>query len=117
MAETITIDTILDHLQAAIEEKLPLSPYVWVDGASKLNVLLGSEHDAYCELESAVASLQLAFLDADEKRNVSAAKAKVKAHPVYMAMRKSELKIKRVEEFIRLAKLKGRLLDTERRSN
>lgn len=117
MADTITVDTILGYLQRAIEEKLPLAPSVWTDAASKLNVLLGDEHDLLCELEQTVAKIKLEYLEADAKHNVSAAKSRVQASDVYRQMRKQEMLCRRVEEFIRLAKLRSRLLESELRGN
>jgi hypothetical protein len=117
MAETITVDTIFGYLQRAIEEKLPLAPSVWVDAASKLNVLLGDEHDALCEREQEVAILKLGYLAEDTKHNVSAAVARVQITDAYKEMRKLELQVKRIEEFIRIAKLRGRLLEAEMRGN
>lgn len=117
MPEPITVGTILGYLQRAIEEKLVVAPSVWIDAASKLNVLLGNEHDRLCDLAQKVSDLKLQHLDADAKKNVSAAKARVEASDIYKEMRKQELLCKRIEEFIRLSKLRGRLLEAEMRGN
>ena len=117
MSEPITVTTILDYRARAVEEKLPLAPTVWIDAASKLNVLMGSLHDELCERQQDVAKMKLAYLQADEKRNVSGAKAKVEASDDFREYRKCELLCKRVEEFIRLAKLRSRLLAEELRGN
>jgi hypothetical protein len=115
--DPVTVDTILAYLQRAIEEKLPLAPSVWIDGANKLNVLLGDAHDLLCEQEQEVAILKLGYLAEDPKHNVSAAKSRVQITEIYKDTRKQELKVKRIEEFIRLAKLRGRLLEAELRGN
>lgn len=113
----VTVDSILGYLQRAIEEKLVVSPSVWIDAASKLNVLLGDEHDKLCEMEQHVANLKLKYLEADPKRNVSAARSRIQATDPYKELRKQEMLCKRVEEFIRLAKLRSRLLAEELRGN
>ena len=59
--------------------------------------------------------MKLAYLEEDEKHNVSAAKAKVEATDEYKKLRKQEHKVKRIEEFIRLAKVQARMRDNEYR--
>jgi oligoribonuclease (3'-5' exoribonuclease) len=113
--EPVTVQTILDYLARAIEEKLTVAPTVWIDAASKLNVLLGNEHDRLCEMEQRVAELKLKYLEADPKHVVSAAKSRIQATDPYKELHKQELLCKRVEEFIRLAKLRSRLLAEEMR--
>lgn len=117
MPEPVTVETILGYLQRAIEEKLVVSPSVWIDAAQKLVVLMGAEHDTLCELEQEVSTIKLAYLEADPKHNVSAAKSKVQASDAYKKMRKQQLLCERLEEFIRVSKLRGRLMDSEMRSN
>lgn len=116
-AEKVTVEMILDFLQTKIEERSPVAPSVWIDAASKLNVLLGNEHDRLCELMQQVATLKLHYLESDEKRNVSAAKTRVEASDVYREMCQQQLLCKRVEEFIRLSKLRSRLMAEEMRGN
>jgi hypothetical protein len=113
----VTVETILDYLANAIESKTPVAPTVWIEAASKLNVLLGDEHNLLCEMEQQVSILKLGFLAMDEKRNVSAATARVKSMEEFKNLRKQELLCKRVEEFVRLAKLRSRLLAEEMRGN
>jgi hypothetical protein len=114
--ETVTVSTILDYLARAIEEKLPIAPTVWVDAANKLCVLLGDEHDKLCEMEQKVAELKLKYLEADPKHNVSAARSRIQATEPFKELRKQELLCKRTEEFIRLSKLRSRLLAEEMRA-
>jgi hypothetical protein len=86
-----------------------------VDSAAKLNVLLGTEHDRLCELEQAVAAAKLGYMDADSACNVSAAKARVEATDAYRLMRQQSLLCKRIEELVRIAKLRSRLMAEEMR--
>lgn len=111
--EIITADFILETLQGFIENKSPIAPSAWVDAASKLNVLLGQEHDKLADLKSEVANIKLTYLQEDPKRNVSAAKMKTESEPKYTEMMKQEMKVSRIEEFIRIAKLRGRLSEGE----
>src|SRR5436853_544702 len=68
--EPVTIDTILDYLQNAVENKTPIPPAVWIDAASKLNVLLGDESDRLYGLQQKVAQMKLSYLLNDKKKNV-----------------------------------------------
>ena len=47
--ERVTIDSILKYLADAVEERKPIPPERWIDGASKLNVLLGDLIVDVCE--------------------------------------------------------------------
>lgn len=113
--ELITVDTILESLKSYVEEKQIIAPSAWLAAAQKLNALLGDEHDKLFALKQKVANLQLAYLDDDEKRNVSAARLRTQATDEYKEMLRQEAKIKRVEEMIRLGKAQARLKDNEMR--
>ena len=114
--QTQTIDTILTFLERAAAEEITIAPSKWVDGGLALASLLGSLHNRLCEQEQVVARLRLSCLESDGKRNVSGAKVKVEASDEYLALRKMEMQVKQVESLIQLAKLRGRLADSELRN-
>lgn len=107
----VTTKTILNWLKESVESKTPVPPTMWIDAAQKLNVLLGDEHDALFDLQQEVAEIKFALLQ--EGRTVSAAQVEVETTAVYKGMQKQKAKIGRIEEFIRIAKIQGRLRDTE----
>lgn len=109
----VTVDTIIDFLKEQVEQKLPLSPSVWLDAAMKLNVLLADEHDILFDLQQKVANKRVDVLQEDEKGNVSRAKMYVEASDEYRDMNKQKAKIERIEEFIRLSKVQARMKDNE----
>jgi hypothetical protein len=113
----VTVESILGTMKEWIEQRAVIKPSTWVDASAKLNVLLSDEHDRLCQLEQAVATLKLAYLDADTDHNVSAAKARIEATDAYRLMREQRLLCDRVVEFIRIAKLRSRLIDAEMRGN
>jgi hypothetical protein len=116
--QTHTIDTILTYLERAAAEEITIAPSKWVDGGLALASLLGTLHSRLCEQEQVVARLRMSYLEADTgKRNVSAAKCKVEASDEYLALRKMEMQCKQVEALIQLAKLRGRLADSEMRNH
>jgi len=111
----VTVDTILDYLQEAVGEKRPIEPAVFIDAAQKLNVLLGDEIDLLYTQQQKVAQMKYGHLQEqkNEKKNVSAAEAYIKTTDEYREMRVQEAKVKRIEEFVRIAKLQSRLRESE----
>jgi hypothetical protein len=113
--EPVTIDLITEFLEDAVRNKKVLSPSIWLDAASKMNVLLGDEADRLYGLQQKVAQAKLKYLLDDPKRNVSAAKLWVETTDQYREVKKLEAKIHRVEEAIRIAKVQAKLKDAEMR--
>jgi len=109
--ELITVDDILEYLEKAAEEKLPLSPSQWVDASLRLQSLLGNEMDHFYGLESKLAVMKVEFLQNGMK--VNQATAHVQADPLWLESKKLKGKIERVTEIIRLAKLRARMADQE----
>jgi hypothetical protein len=105
MSEKITVDTILSIMKEKVENKeAQFDTEFWLSSAAKLNLLVGDEQDKLFELQQVVAKLKLQWFESQEKRNVSEAKLRVEATEEYKEMRKLEAKIKRCEEFVRIAK-------------
>ncbi len=76
----------------------------FIEIALRLNLLLGDEHDRLADLAQEVAKIKLMWLDSQDKKNVSEAMLKVEADPKYLEYKKQELKVKRIEEFIKVCK-------------
>ena len=101
----ITTDLILSELEARVKAKqVQFDASFWTETAMKLNLLLGGEQDLLFKLQQEVANLKLMWLEGQEKKNVSEAKLRVDASDEYLKMKTQEAKIKRVEEFVRIAK-------------
>ena len=111
--EKRTTDTIIASLKNLVETKTPVSPGVWVEAASDLNILLGDEHDILFDLQQKVAQLRLKYLNQEDHINVSEAKIRVEATDEYRQYCAQRAKIGRIEEQIRIAKVQSRLKDTE----
>ncbi len=106
-----TIDSILEA-----ENKEPISPHVWLEGASKLLALVGNEQNTLYELESVLAKYRADLMSNPE---VTASKAKIltEARGEYLESRKLKAKIERVFEVIRLGKVWARMSDQEFKLN
>lgn len=102
-------DTIIEYIKERVENKDPISPQMWLDGAMKLNVLIQDETDKLCELEMQVSQEKIRILDSLEKRSVAEADARVEATKLYMDMRKQKSKVEQILEFIRLAKKQAQI--------
>lgn len=101
----VTADTIITYLKEKVEKKeAQFDSNFFVETALKLNLLLGDEQDALAELAQEVAKKKLEILNSQEKRNVSEAKLRIEADPIYLRYKKQDMKCQRIEEFVRLAK-------------
>lgn len=111
--EKITCDFILNWFKEAVEKKEPIPPSVWLDGASKLNVLQGDEEDILFELQQKVAEIRVKCMEESDKINVSRAKVLVEATDEYKQMKKQAAKVARIQEQIRISKIQARMRDNE----
>jgi len=104
MEKTIA-DKILDYLSEKLEKKeIQLDTHFWTEIAIKLNIALGEEQEKLAELHTKVAELKLMWLEGQDKKNVSEAKLRVEASKEFLDWKKQDLKVGRIEEFIRISK-------------
>lgn len=106
-----TVNLIINTMKGYVENKQPVSPDVWIESAAKLNLLIGDEHDKLFDLQQKVAQLKSEkILDG---MPVSQAKILIEATDIYREAQKQKAIISQVEEFIRIAKIRARLLNEE----
>lgn len=110
MTEKITTDTILDTMKEWVETKTPVAPSTWVDAALKIAVLMSDETDRLYDLESEVAQMKAREM---EDKTAAHADTIVRASEEYKEYRKQQARVKRIEEFIRIAKKQATLRDNE----
>lgn len=108
----ITVYSIIETMEKWVREKHPISAGQWLDASAKVNVLRGELDDKYFELESEIAGMRKSILS-NSDTSVAKAEAIIKAEPIYLEMRKLGGTIKRVEEFIKIAKKQATLKDNE----
>ncbi len=109
----VTTDLILDTLEKWVEEKQAVSPHTWVDACLKLQVLMDREHDKFYYLFQKVAQIKESYMKEGDTH--ARARVKVEGSDTYREMKMQEAKIKKIEEMVRLAKIKARLTDEEYR--
>lgn len=112
--KNITADDIMDKLESMAQNNEDVDSGRLLNAASKLNVLIGEEHDKLSLLQQEVARRKVELLE----QGVSANKAEimVQAEDCYTNMSKQKAKIGRIEEFIRIAKLQAKLKAEEFRN-
>lgn len=107
MQDLVTTDTIMDWFNTQIEQKQPIDPSMWMEGAMKLNVLVQGEQERLYEVEQEVAKLRNILLESDMPYNK--AKSKVEATEEYKNSRKQKAKVERIIAFISIAKQHSRM--------
>lgn len=111
--ELITTDTIINAMKGWVETKHPISPELYVDAAGKLAILLGDENDKLFFLQQDVAKCKVMFIEGGD--SVARAEAKTEASNLYREMCVQKAKIEQIQEMIRIAKLRARLVNEEAR--
>lgn len=110
-----TVDTILEWFEDAVINHKVFPPHWWIEGAQRLVTLMGNETDALYLMQQGLAKEKVRMLESEDGRNVSAVKLQIEATDEWLAMMQQSAKIKRIEEFVRLAKIRARLQSEESR--
>ena len=114
--EIVSVNSILSYLQEQVEQKIPLAPSIWVDASAKLAVLLGDENDKLFDLQQKVAQIRVEHIQAGDGMSVSRARAITEATNEYKEFHKQKARVEQIAEFIRIAKLRARITETEYKS-
>lgn len=109
-----TADDILAVLETWAAEKQVIDAHQLLDAATKLTLLLGEEANELFALEQNIAQEKVKFLEMG--KSVAYANLHVAASQHYLEAKVKAAKIKRIEEMVRLAKLRSRLADNEYRA-
>lgn len=104
--EEKTAKSIMDNMTAWIKEGKLITPEKYIETAENLNLLESYEHDLLIDLERQYNDLLnlAAETQGVEKPNMTAAEKKAKSSDIYVAYRKQELFVKRIDQAIALAK-------------
>lgn len=107
MTELITVDTILETLTTWVENKTPIDPALWIDAGLKMNLLKEPLTSRIIALQTSLARKRVELLN--QGKSVAHARTVLEADDDYAECRTLEVKIKLIEEQIRLAKIRGRM--------
>ena len=114
--QLVSVNSIMAYLQEQVENKMPLSPSIWVDAAGKIAVLLGDENDKLFELQQKVAQIRVEYIHKGAGMSVTEAKARTEATEEYKEFHKQKARVEQIAEFIRIAKLRSRISMEEYRT-
>lgn len=108
-------DDIIAVLEMWAREKQVIDSNQLLDAATKLTLLLGDEANELFTLERQIAEAKVKFLE--QGKSVAYANLQVAASEHQLQAKLQAAKIKRIEELVRLAKIRARLADSEYRAN
>ena len=96
------IDEIIGEMKDRVEQNIPIHPASWVESATRINVLADTLDNQLAEYEGTMAEKEAEFVQEGEPAN----KAKILARNYinYTAYLKLKARIKRIDEYIKLAK-------------
>jgi uncharacterized protein with PIN domain len=106
-----TCDSILKWLKEQTENRNPISPHLYLEAATALNILSSNENDTLIDMESTLAVMKASAMSTE--KTVAAAKVFIEALPEFGQVRKQRAKIEQIKEAIRIAKLTARLKSDE----
>lgn len=109
-----TADDILAVLETMAAEKQVINAHQLLDAATKLTLLLGDEANELFTLEKQIAEEKVKFLE--QGKSVAYANLQVAASQHQLEAKVKAAKIHRIEEMVRLAKIRARLADNEFRA-
>lgn len=110
--DKVTVDKIIEKLQEWVENRQPIDAHTWLDAAGKITVLLGDEHDKLFAMKQSIANHKYHLMS--EGLKSSAAQAQIETTDEFRQSQEQEAKIKRVEEMVRISKIRAQLAKNER---
>lgn len=94
--------SIMEYLERAAQENLPLGWEDWLRGAAKLNALLQNEDDKLALLEHLFIKMKAEYIE--EGKPAAQAKLLAESDDAYLELMKQRAFVKRCNEQIMLAK-------------
>lgn len=107
--EEITTEKILGTMKEWVASKTPIPPDLWTDAAAKLNVLAGDDEAKLADMELELAQKRHNLASNALQRSVASVNVEIQSLPLHRDIQVLKAKIKRIDEFIRIAKLQARL--------
>lgn len=106
------IDEIINEMADYVKSGVDLSPSIWLDKAVKLNVLRHEVDDKLYVIEHNLSVEKYKYAIASQCSNAMAENY-IKTKDEYRQMKLLSAKIKQIEEFIKLAKKRATLKESE----
>jgi len=110
IAEKITIDVILNSLKEAVEsKKAQFDAEFWISAATKINLLLGDDHDFLFQAEQEFMRKVDEYYKEMDKPSMARAKDRAKTTEEWLKYKQQEARVRRAEEFIKICKARARV--------
>ena len=103
-----TIDSIIEEMRSRVEENIAVSPVSWVESALRLNVLASDLDNDLAEAEGKMAEKESELV---EENPASKSKILARKSIDYTEYLKLKAKLKRIDEYIKIAKKRSMLQD------
>ncbi len=105
------MDEILNRIDSWARDGNPIAPGMWIDEAMRLMSFYGQESDRLFLLERIVATEKWKRIEAGESD--AKAESYKRTLPEYVEMKRQEARVKRIDEYVRLAKKRATLAGEE----
>lgn len=105
-------EDIINEMAEIVRNGQDIAPSHWLDKAVKLNVLRHEIDDRLYALEHNLAIEKFNFAKSTNS-SIAMAESYIKTKPEYKEMRLLSAKVKQIEEFIKLAKKRASLKESE----
>ena len=106
MENLVTVDLILGAFNDWVTNRKVIDPYLWLEAAAKLNILLEYEQSRLFELQQVLAVQRKELIE--QGATVAKARVMIEATNEYKEFCKQKAKIERAIEFIRISKMQSR---------
>lgn len=105
-----TADGVLAEIKEKVEKGKVVGKDEWIETAFLLNTLILDEQEKLFSLQRKVAEMKYSLLQAQEKKNVSAAELEIQTKDEFWEMARQDAKVENILEFIRIAKRQSDIL-------
>ena len=105
------LETLLSEIKSKIENKEPISPMEYLDLADKLNILRSDYDDKLWQLGEDLFKFKAMYLE--QGKTVGYAETLMKSSEAYKNFMQLKAKLSRIDETIRLSKIRAKLSQEE----
>ncbi len=109
----MTSNDIINNLTEKIKNNDVIPPNVWLDSATRLNLLLADEQEILFTLYQTISELKMKAIESGD--TVAKSNCRLNASNEFKQYQVQKGKIDRIIELIRLAKIQAKIASEERR--
>lgn len=106
-----TVDSVLAEIEENVRREANLAPTKWVQDAMSLTALMGDASKELYELQQKLSQKQVEIIESG--KSVAFSEVVLKTTDIWLKMKIQEAKINKIEELVRLAKVRARIDSSE----